>query len=190
MGGCLKRQFKIFYWLWAKERILAWKKYEWLGKISLLIVFFYLPSICNSQISFEGFEHLFTPPKAYTAPYTQHTIKVDGDINEKAWQAAAWTDSFVDIEGSGKPQPKYKTRVKLLWNDSCLFVAAELEEPHVWANLKQHDNIVYYDNDFEVFLDPGNDVHQYFEIEVNALNTILDLFMPKPYRNGGVAMLS
>ena len=173
MGDYLKRRFKNGY-----------------SKISLLIAFFYLPSISNSQISFEGFEHLFIPPKAYTALYTQHAIKVDGDFNEKAWQTAAWTDSFVDIEGNGKSQPTYKTRVKLLWNDSCLFVAAELEEPHIWANLKQHDNIVYYDNDFEVFIDPGNDVHQYFEIEVNALNTILDLFMPKPYRNGGIAMLS
>src|SRR5215204_413434 len=165
-------------------------KYKWVSKTSLLIAFFYLPFISNSQLSFEGFEHLFIPPKVYITPYTQHAIKVDGEFNEKAWQVAPWSDSFVDIEGYGKSVPQYKTRVKLLWNDSCLFVAAELEEPHIWANLKQHDNIVYNDNDFEVFIDPGNDAHQYFEIEVNALNTILDLFMPKPYRNGGIAMLS
>ena len=103
------------------------RKYAWPIKISLLIVFFYLPSIGNSQISFEGFEHLFTPPKTYAATFTQSVIKVDGDFNETAWRAAAWTDSFVDIEGNGKPQPKYKTRVKLLWNDSCLFVAAEFD---------------------------------------------------------------
>ena len=173
MVDYLKRHFKYGY-----------------SKICLLIAFYYLPSVGKSQISFDGFEHLFTPPKAYSALYTQYAVKVDGDFSEKAWQAAAWSDSFVDIEGNGKPQPTYKTRMKLLWNDSCLFVAAELEEPHIWANLTQRDNIVYYDNDFEVFIDPGNDAHQYFEIEVNALNTILDLFMPKPYRNGGIAMLS
>jgi hypothetical protein len=165
-------------------------KYKWLSKICLGFVFFYLPFVSNAQISFEGFEHLFTPPKAYTALYTHSAIKVDGDLTEKAWRTAAWTDNFVDIEGKAKPQPRFKTRVKLLWNDSCLFIAAELQEPDVWATLKQHDNIIYHDNDFEVFIDPGNDGHQYFEIEVNALNTIMDLFMPKPYRNGGIAMLS
>src|SRR3712207_6853585 len=33
---------------------------------------------------------------------------------------------------------------------------------------RQHDAIIYHDNDFEVFIDPDNDTHQYFEIEVNA----------------------
>jgi hypothetical protein len=125
------------------------------SKISLLIAFFYLPSISNSQISFEGFEHCL-----YHQKLTPHSIRNmlsrwTETLMKKAWQTAAWTDSFVDIEGNGKSQPTYKTRVKLLWNDSCLFVAAELEEPHIWANLKQHDNIVYYDNDFEVFIDPA-----------------------------------
>ena len=166
------------------------KRYELYSKIILLALLSYFPFDSISQISFAGFEHLFVPPKTYIAPYAKHALNVDGDISDKAWQAATWTDSFMDIEGDKKPQPKYRTRAKMLWNDSCLFVAVELQEPHIWANLKQHDNIVYYDNDFEVFIDPTNDAHQYFEIEVNALNTILDLFMPKPYRNGGVAMLS
>ena len=63
-------------------------------------------------------------------------------------------------------------------------------DENVWAKLKQHDAIIYYDNDFEVFIAPNNDTHHYFEIEVNAYNTIMDLFMPKPYRNGGQAVLS
>jgi hypothetical protein len=46
---------------------------------------------------------------------------------------------------------------------------------------------VYNDNDFEIFIDPDGDTHQYFEIEVNILKTIFDLFMNKPYRNGGRA---
>jgi hypothetical protein len=78
----------------------------------------------------------------------------------------------------------------MVWTNTCLYIAAEIEEPHVRASLKQRDTIIYHDNDFEVFIDPANSTHQYFEIEVNALNTILDLFMPKPYRNGGKAMLS
>lgn len=31
------------------------------------------------------------------------------------------------------------------------------------------------DNDFEVFLDPDGDNHNYYEIEINAHNTVWDL---------------
>ena len=40
-------------------------------------------------------------------------------------------------------------------------------------------------NDFEVFIDPDGDTHQYYEFEINALGTEWDLLMIKPYRDGG-----
>ena len=39
-----------------------------------------------------------------------------------------------------------------------------------------------HNNNFEVFIDPDGDTHNYYEIEINALNTIWDLFLTKPYR--------
>jgi hypothetical protein len=144
----------------------------------------------NAQGTFAGYENLFSVPKGYMVRYASKLPQVDGDITDDVWQTALRTDSFIDIEGENKPRPKFKTRAKMIWGDSCLYIAAELEEPHVWASLDQPDAIIYHDNDFEVFIDPNNDTHQYFEVEVNAYNTILDLFMSKPYRNVGAAMLS
>jgi hypothetical protein len=143
-----------------------------------------------AQLSFKGYEHLFTTPRHYVVQHTTQAPLMDGNINEAAWQQAEWTDLFIDIEGSKKPVPAYDTRVKMMWTDSCLFIAAYLQEPHVWATLKNKDAIIYYDNDFEVFIDPYNTTHHYYEIEVNAFNTVLDLFMTKPYRNGAAAMLA
>jgi hypothetical protein len=60
-----------------------------------------------------------------------------------------------------------------------------LEEPHIWAYYNKRDQIVFHENDFEIFIDPDRDTHNYFEFELNAQNTLFDLFMPKPYRNGG-----
>lgn len=162
------------------------------------IVKLYIPIyiiLCSSfpgraQVSFKGLESLFTTPKGYSASFTNRVPLIDGDIHDEVWQQASWSDSFIDIEGVQKPRPAFDTRVKMLWNDTCLFIAAQLEEAHVWGTLKHRDAIIYYDNDFEVFLDPDNDTHQYFEIEVNALNTVLDLFMAKPYRNGSGAFLA
>lgn len=143
----------------------------------------------GAQLSFTPYEHLFTPPKSYVARYTNEPIKVDGIFDESFWKTAPWTDAFVDIEGNKKPKPRYATRVKMAYNDSFLFVAAYLEEPHVWATLKQRDAIIYHDNDFEVFISASNNGHQYYEVEVNAFNTILDLMMLKPYRVGAGALI-
>ena len=54
---------------------------------------------------------------------------------------------------------------------SYFYIAAELEEPDVWATLTQHDSVIFHDNDFEVFLNPTGDTRNYFEFEINALNT-------------------
>jgi hypothetical protein len=139
---------------------------------------------------FAGLEHLFTEPKHYVTHFTQEAPAIDGRLDEAVWQQAAWTELFTDIEGDKKPKPTYPTRVKLAWDNKHLYIAAEMKEPHVWANLTKHDEVIYYDNDFEVFIDPDNDTHQYFEVEVNALNTIFDLYLSKPYRNNSRAMIA
>jgi hypothetical protein len=153
-----------------------------------LIFLLLLPVSLRAQSPFKGFENLFTPPKSYTVNYVKTPPVIDGDINDAVWQQAPWTDNFRDIEGDLKPEPKLQTNVKMLWGDTCLYIAAKIMDPHVWANIKQHDQIVFFDSDFEVFIDPNNTTHQYFELEFNALNTVFDLFLNKPYRNGGSAM--
>jgi predicted metalloprotease with PDZ domain len=127
------------------------------------------------------------PPKGYVCFRAPGPIQIDGRLDDEAWKAAPWTDAFVDIEGDEKPRPRFNTRAKMLWDDSCFYIAAALEEPHVWATLKQHDSVIFQDNDFEIFIDPDGDNHEYYEIELNALNTEWDLFLGKPYRDGGHA---
>ncbi len=153
--------------------------------VLLLVLFFNFSG--NAQDLFKGFEHLFSTPRDYVVYRTISEIKIDGKPDEASWQHAPWTDFFRDIEGENKPLPKFQTRAKMIWNEQNLYILAELEEPHVWAYYDQHDQIVFHENDFEVFIDPTRDTHNYFEFEVNAQNTLFDLFLPKPYRNGGGA---
>jgi hypothetical protein len=126
-------------------------------------------------------------PKTYDCPKTTSPIRIDGRLDDAAWKSAPWTDFFVDIEGAAKPLPRHKTRAKMLWDNEYFYVAAEMEEPHVWATLTQHDSVIFHDNDFEVFIDPNGDTLEYYEFEINALNTGWDLFLDKPYRHGGKA---
>ncbi len=113
---------------------------------------------------------------------------IDGRLDDPAWQTAPWSERFVDILGDTAAAPPLETRVKLLWDDDFLYVAADLEEPHVWGTLTERDAIIYRDDDFEIFIDPDGDSHGYYEIEINALGTIWDLFLVKPYRDGGPAV--
>ena len=76
----------------------------------------------------------------------------------------------------------------MLWDDTFLYIAAELEEPHVWATLTKRDSVIFQDNDFEVFIDPDGDTHNYYELEVNTLGTAWDLMLVRPYRDGGPAI--
>ncbi|MFD2589155.1 carbohydrate-binding family 9-like protein [Croceitalea marina] len=122
-------------------------------------------------------------PKIYTAFKIDQELLIDGNENEVAWQFIPWSDNFIDIEGV--KAPKYNTKVKMAWNDTYFYLLAKLEEQHVWGDLKKKDTVIFYNNDFEVFIDPDGDTHNYYELEINALNTAWDLFLTKPYRNGG-----
>jgi hypothetical protein len=128
------------------------------------------------------------PPKGYVCYRASRPIQVDGRLDDQDWESVPWTDAFVDIEGDVRPRPRFRTRAKMLWDDTYFYVAALLEEPHVWGTLTKHDSVIFQDNDFEIFIDADGDNHEYYEIEINALNTEWDLFLKKPYRDGGPAI--
>lgn len=127
-------------------------------------------------------------PRGYVCAHADKPIVVDGSLDDADWQTAPWSEPFLDIEGDAQPRPPLRTRMKMLWDDSYLYIAAELEEPHAWATLTKRDSVIFQDPDFEVFIDPDFDSHDYYEFEMNALNTVWDLLLPAPYKDGGAAV--
>lgn len=115
-------------------------------------------------------------PRYYVIYRATDRVTIDGDIHEKAWQDAKWFDPFVDHQYPYAPNPWKTTRVKMIYDDDFVYVAAQLQEENVWAHLSKRDAIVYYDNDFEIFLDPTANGINYFEFEMNALNTMFDMW--------------
>lgn len=122
-------------------------------------------------------------PRTYVCYRAPHPIAVNGTVGDPAWEAAPWTEEFVDIRGELGLKPWFRTRAKMLWDDDYLYVGAHLEEDHVWATLTKRDSVIFMDNDFEVFIDPDGDSHRYYELEINALGTVWDLFLIMPYRD-------
>ena len=128
-------------------------------------------------------------PRGYVCYRAKGPIDVDGKADEASWAAAPWTEDFVDIAGPGKPAPRFRTRAKMLWDDQYFYVYAELREPHVWGTIRKKNDIMFLDNDFELFINPDASNHNYYEYEMNALNTIWELTLDRPYRDDGPAHL-
>ncbi|MCY0869995.1 MAG: carbohydrate-binding family 9-like protein [Firmicutes bacterium] len=127
-------------------------------------------------------------PRSYFCRRATGVACIDGRIDKRFWDGAPWTEDFVDITGDERRLPGKRTRVKMLWDDAFLYVAAELEENEIWAKQTEHDSVIFQDNDFELFIDPDGDTHAYYEVEINAIGTTWDLLLIKPYRDGGPAV--
>ena len=124
-------------------------------------------------------------PPGYVCVRTNGPIAVDGVLDDAAWRAAPWTDPFGEMASGVVPEAALHTRVKMLWDDRFLYIAADIAGPHLWAEMTRHDAPLYQENAFEFFVDPDGDNHEYDELEINARNTTWDLFLPRPYRDGG-----
>jgi len=154
--------------------------------LSLLLLHACSPKKVLSTSAVESlinYEHPITyAPEQYVCYKANAPLVIDGQLTEKDWDLAMPTKDFVDIEGSLKPLPEFQTYAKMLWDKEYLYIAAKVIEPHIWAKLTERDAIVFHDDDFEVFIDPDGDGHNYYEFQVSVINTIWDLILLKPYR--------
>ncbi len=129
-------------------------------------------------------------PRTYAVQRAATAPTIDGDLTDPSWAAAAWTAPFVDSRGRNRAAPPYRTRAKMMWDDSYLYVAAQLEEPHVRASFTTRDTSIWRENAFELFIDPDGDTHNYYEYQINARETQWDLLLTKPYRDADTPRLS
>ena len=155
-----------------------------MSKIKILYLNFF--SILTLNVSSQS-DHMIRP-KTYTAFKTNELINIDGLDKELAWKSVKWSSNFVDIEGN--KTPIYQTNFKMIWDDNYFYILAKIQEPHVWGNISEKDAVIFHNNDFEVFIDPDGDTHNYYELEINALNTVWDLFLTKPYRELGSPVIN
>jgi hypothetical protein len=73
--------------------------------------------------------------------------------------------------------PRQATSVTLSRDPLHLRLLFECVDSQPWATITRRDGPLYQEEVVEVFLDPFGDLECYFEIEVNPLNTVLDLML-------------
>ena len=153
----------------------------------LFFVFYFMIFLgCNDLENVEvDLANSLIIPKKYSVNYIDSEINIDGKDNESQWKKALKTADFIDISNNKKPLQK--TYMKMLWDDENLYIYARLYEDHIWGDITQRDAVIFKNNDFEVFLKPSIIHTNYGELEINALGTVWDLLLNKPYRLGGKA---
>jgi hypothetical protein len=154
----------------------------------LIINFFYFQTY--AQFSEADLQTLLTTPLQYTVVKNSERISIYGKDDEPAWTKASWTPVFSDISTGHAPDEKHQTKCKMLWDDNFLYVYADITEPDLWASITKTDSPVFQDNALEMFIAPDGGTYNYVEFQINAFGTTWDLFLPRPYRNGGAGLTS
>jgi len=103
-------------------------------------------------------------------------IKIDGSPDDAAWKNAEVLKDFAAYWRKSKP--KSATKARLLWDDRYVYFLAEMEDKDLYADVKTRNGVTWSNDVFELFFKPSADSLRYYEFQVNAANTPLELFFP------------
>ncbi len=120
------------------------------------------------------------PPTEYECRWTDTPVTIDGKADEAAWKNAQVIDNFYLPWLGARARPaRTATKARLLWDREYLYFFADMEDSDLYAEEKQHDGQTWDDDVFELFFKPAADKPGYYEFQVNAAGTIMDMFLPR-----------
>ena len=113
-----------------------------------------------------------------TAPFIGGAaVKLDGALDEPAWEQAAKTGAFVGAR-SGRPQPgPLQGQARVFWDDAHLYVAIDIQDETVRGGFPADatDPHLWERDTAELMLDPdGADNRDYYELQINPQGLVFD----------------
>ena len=116
----------------------------------------------------------------YTAEYSKEKIKIDGKLDEKAWEKAEKL-SFQALDGSFCTE---NGTAKIIWDDKYIYVGAKLYDSDIVQEGDKDWEHLYKTGDLlEVFLKPNGRLN-YWEIYSTPSNRKTAFFFPSKGRLG------
>ena len=117
------------------------------------------------------------PLPVYQCRRTTDAITIDGEAIEPGWKGAERVTPLGLWNGG---QAKQTTSAALLWDNEQLYVSFACADADIQGSMKRRDQNLWEENEVvELFADAGGDQGCYLEFEVNPLNAVLDLVIPK-----------
>ena len=114
--------------------------------------------------------------RTYEAPRRVGAIVIDGVPDEAGWARAPVAGPFILSSGRG-PAPRACT-ARLLWDDQALYLSFEAADEDLLSPHRRRDEDLFTQDVVEVFLDPGGDGIDYYEIEVSPRGVVFDALFP------------
>ena len=122
------------------------------------------------------------PGDAAAQEYPTHTVRratgrivIDGVLDEADWVAARSFGDFVFpwyTEGE-----REQTEVKMLWDDTFLYVAFACDDAHIWAEHFNTNSSVSRDDCAELFWNPYPEKSlSFYQFEINCVGNILSRY--------------
>jgi hypothetical protein len=123
------------------------------------------------------FLHGFSQPRNLPAVKTDRPIKLDGSLDDAAWQTAPVASDFIqNFPKAGEPAT-LKTEVRILYDNTSVYIGAMLyDDPaQIRKQLTARDDEQQSDVDyFSVFFDTYNDNQNGFQFLVTSANVQTD----------------
>lgn len=143
---------------------------------------FPVAAICGFSLSLAALAHAAEPAviTEYECRFTDAPITLDGKADEPAWSQAQLIDRFhLPWLGTAQRPARTATRARLLWDRDYLYFLADMTDGDLYADVREHDGQTWDNDVFELFFKPADDKPGYYEFQVNAAGTTLDMFLPR-----------
>jgi hypothetical protein len=134
------------------------------------------PTFAGARVAFA--QATPAPPRAVATERTT-PIRIDGKLDDAAWQAATPVRGFVQaepVEGAPVNQP---TEVRILFDDEAVYIGARMSDTSpatIARQLVRRDEAGQYDY-FEVSLDPDRDRRTGYRFRVTAAGVQIDDYL-------------
>jgi hypothetical protein len=112
---------------------------------------------------------------SYQVAKVNVSIDVDGRLDEEAWRSSALVGDFRNNRDGVRS--KLTTEARVLYDNNFIYFAFRAVDSNIWATMKRRDEHLWLEEVVEVFLQADPNIPNYIELEVNPLNTMLDIYL-------------
>ena len=122
----------------------------------------------------------------YTCRHIQTPLTIDAKILDPQWKQA---DSVQLVDAVTGNPGQFATTVRALYNDTHLYVAFDCEDDYVWGTVTEREGPIWEEECVEIFVNPANTAHQYYEINISPKGTLFDacILNPRTQAQAGLA---
>jgi hypothetical protein len=114
---------------------------------------------------------------SYTCKKIDRDLVLTGKIDDPLWHnvsAVSLQDAVTGRRG------RFDTSVKVLYNDRFLYVSFYCQDDYIWGTKTERNSAIYEEECVEVFVNPANTIHQYYEINLSPKNVVFDACLINP----------